>query len=193
MITALRCESWCELPVPERVDRGQPMPFLDECGKFIRRLFNLSKDLFRILQNLVDDDHNRVVLGPELVMGICKIANDLVAVRASRSLGARVWSRKQRHVIALSVRTIDKRSLLRDAYECFSAVGTLTRVPLQWGTPLGAGRICNDVIKGGRSRRKSDVRKTLSINSSEVHGNTRTRKPLFGVQETCVFRTGANG
>jgi hypothetical protein len=80
---------------------------------------------FRVLLGASYYDGNRAVLGPELVMDIRKLTNDLVVVEASRKLGSWIGTCEQRHVKAHSIRAIDERSLRRESRKRLSAVRTL--------------------------------------------------------------------
>jgi hypothetical protein len=72
-----RRKPWGERPTFERVYGSQSVSCLDQLRKFVCGVFNLTKYFFRIFFGVGYDDGNRVVLGRELVMSICKVTNDL--------------------------------------------------------------------------------------------------------------------
>jgi hypothetical protein len=121
----LNWKSRREMPALERVHGGQSVPCLYQLGKLVCGVFDLTKHFFRVLLGASYYDGNRAVLGPELVMDIRKLTNDLVVVEASRKLGSWIGTCEQRHVKAHSIRAIDERSLRRESRKRLSAVRTL--------------------------------------------------------------------
>jgi hypothetical protein len=121
----LNWKSRREMPALERVHGGQSVPCLYQLCKLVCGVFDLTKYFFRVLLGASYYDGNRAVLGPELVMDIRKLTNDLVVVEASRKLGSWIGTCEQRHVKAHSIRAIDERSLRRESRKRLSAVRTL--------------------------------------------------------------------
>jgi hypothetical protein len=71
---ALNRKAWCEAPTCERVHGGQPVSFLDQLCQFIDGFFNLATYFLQVPPSVSYDNGNRVVLRPELVMIISKVA-----------------------------------------------------------------------------------------------------------------------
>ena len=140
MRATLNWKSWLEFQSVERIDHSQPVTFLDQFCKFVRNVFDVAKYFFRIVLSASYNHENRVIPGPELVMGVNKVTDDLVTVETSRTLGARIWPGEQRHVKAYSIGAIDERSLLCDSDKSLLAVRALNEVSLQQSTPV-AGAI----------------------------------------------------
>ena len=191
MSATLDWKSWCELPAVETVDRSQSLARLQQLRKFVGRVFELTKYFFRIFLGLSYYDGNRVVPGSELVMSVRKVTNELLGVEASRKSSSRIWSRKQRHVKAHSIGTIDERSLLRDSDKCFSAVRALRGVSLQRSTPVAGAISTKTVSEIDPKGDKWGVPKTLSPASPQTAETVWCGKAGFGVQQTLVFGIGS--
>jgi hypothetical protein len=170
MSETLNWKSGCEFPAVETVDRSQSLARLDQLYKLVCGFFDLMKYFLRIFFGVNYDDRKRVILGTDLVMGIRKIANDLVPVETSGNPKPRTWSREQRHVKAHSIGAIDERSLLRDSRKCLSAVSALKGVSLQKGTPTRPA----PVVAGSLTE--------VLVNSEEATGilSVRTRQHQEG-------------
>ena len=129
---------------------------LDQLGKFVGCVFNLTKYFVRIFVGVNYEHRNRVFREPKLVMSIRKVANDLVFVEASGKFGPRIWPCEQRHVKARSIGAIDDRSLLRESGKSLLAVRALSEVSLQRSTPV-AGPISAKTV----SEREAEREKAL--------------------------------
>lgn len=167
-VRALRRKSGHDLAVSQSVYSLNFSTGGNQFRKFVRGLFNLTKNLRRVFLDESYYHDDGMVLRAEPVMRVHKIADDLVVVEISGPLCARVGACEQGYVKALSIGPIDQRSLLVNSDKALPAVGTLKRVLLQRGSPFRAGRICNDDIRSKDSGRKSDGQKTLSVNSLQT-------------------------
>ena len=150
MRATLDWKSWCESPVLERVHRGQSVTFLNQFGKFFGCVF----DLTRYFLSVNYEHRNRLLLGPELVVRIRKVANDLFFVGASGRPGPWIWPSEQRHVKAHSIGAIDDRSLFRKSGKSLLAVRALNEVSLQRSTPVAGAISAKTVPERGAKREK---------------------------------------
>lgn len=180
MRATLNWKSRCENPVLERVHGGQSVTFLNQLCK----LFDCVFDLTRYFLSVNYEHRNRVLLGPELVVRIRKVANDLFFVGASGRPGPWIWPSEQRHVKAHSIGAIDDRSLFRKSGKSLLAVRALNEVSLQRSTPIAGAISAKTVPERGVKREKSSVRKTPSPATSQAHETARCGKAAFAVWET---------
>ena len=187
MSEALNWKSWCESPLFERVHGGRSVPRLDQLGKFVGYVFNLTKYFVRIFVGVNYEHRNRVFREPKLVMSIRKVANDLVFVEASRKLGPWVRPCEQRHVKAHSIRAIDDRSLFRKSGKSLLAVRALNEVSLQRSTPVAGPISAKTVSERGVEREKGSVRKTLRCLSLQPHETTRRTEAVSGIPKSHDF------
>jgi hypothetical protein len=106
----------------------------------------LSASLFGVTY----DHSDRALFAPELFMSICKLTNELSIVVATGKFGSGVWSRKQHHVKAFSLRAVNNQSQFREPCKCFAAMRALSEVFLQRATPVAGtmGTISERGIQG---------------------------------------------
>jgi hypothetical protein len=181
-----------EIPVLERVDGCEPMSLFYHFCELVCGLLDLAKNLFGISQNFVYDDQNRVVPA-ERVMCIGKIANDLVTAGVPRVLRMWVGSRKQRHVITLTIGTIDERSQLGEPDKCLLTVTTLDGVPLQWRTPPVGVISGQTVAERCAERENPPGQKTSFETGFPPAGIDEISRAACTVAKAVVFATEASG
>ena len=147
-------KSWREMAGVEGISSHQLVTFLDQVRKLVGRVFNLTKYAFRIFRGVSYDDGNRVVLGPELIMRIRKIANCLFAVVAE----ARTWSREQRHMKGSSVTIYD--GSLSNTSKRLPTMRTSKIGVSQVGTPFAEMRPATTVSERGPGAREIESQNT---------------------------------
>lgn len=187
MKATLSWKSRCESSLFESVHGGRSVPCLDQLGKFVGYVFNLTKYFAQIFVGVNYEHRNRVFREPKLVMSIRKVANDLVFVEASRKLGPWVRPCEQRHVKAHSIRAIDDRSLLCESGKSLLAVRALNEVSLQRSTPVAGPISAKTVSERGVEREKGSVRKTLWSLTLQLYETTVRPAAYSRVRKTHDF------
>jgi hypothetical protein len=195
ILTTRRSETWRELTIIEVVARIQFLACLDQLRNFVSYAFDLAKLSFSIFRRVPYEDNQEIVLVPQSIMSINKIAENVLGAEASRR------TRKQRHVESFPVRTIDNRGRLAGTNEDPPAVSTLIGVSLQWSTPVQAAPVVagslTEVLVNSEEgtgnlsvRANGTVRKSPFPSGPQVLETTWAPRAVFRVRKTVVFRTG---
>jgi hypothetical protein len=194
IFTTRRSETWRELAIIEIVARIEFLACLDQLRNFVSYAFDLAKLSFSIFLRVSYEDNQEIVLGPQSIMGINKIAKNVLGVEASRR------TRKQRHVESFPVRTIDNQGRLAGTNEDLPAVSTLIGVSLQGvppsrPAPVVAGSLTEVLVNSEERtdnlsvRTDGTVRKSPFPGALQVPEKARAPRAVFRVQQTHDFGT----
>jgi hypothetical protein len=132
-----------KLAAVEGVDRLKLSAFMKQLRNLVSRVFNVLKDLFARFLRTQYEHKKEISLGPEPVLDVNEVTNELIWVVTARRLGTWIGAKEQRQVKGCLVRAINDRGFLSKSVETVSAVSALAGISLHRNTPRPGADNCS--------------------------------------------------
>jgi hypothetical protein len=131
-------QAWSEPPAIEGIDRPNLLARVKQLRNLVSRILNLSKYALAGFLGVQYDDKQHIVFGPQSIMVVHKVTDELAGVETARRVRTRIGAKEQLHVEALLIRAINNRRFLAKPVEKMPAVSALGGISLQRSTPYRA-------------------------------------------------------
>jgi hypothetical protein len=159
---------WNELVDIEGIDRLKLLACVKQLRKLVSRVLNLSKYVFARFFRVQYDRNQKIDLGPNSIMGVHKVTDELAGVEIARGVSTRIGAKEQRHVEARLIRAINNRRTLTKPVENVPTMRALGRISSQRSTPFRAPVVAGSLTEVLVNSEKATGIRSDRWNRSEI-------------------------